>query len=126
MAAPKRILLVDDDPGLRQLLRATLSGPEFTIYETGSGDEALRLVRQLDPDLVILDVRLAPGEPDGLEVCRRLKSDPATRASRILMLSAVKPPPGQQAANGTSPDAYLTKPFSPRALLQYIDDLLGT
>src|SRR5437879_2234535 len=124
MAATKRILRVDDDPGLRQLLQATLSGPEFTIYETGSGDEALRLARELDPDLVILDVYLAPGEPDGLEVCRRLKSDRATRATRVLMLSALKPSPGQQAAHGPGPDAYLTKPFRPRALLQYIDKLL--
>ena len=86
--AARQILLVDDEPGLRQLLLTTLAAPEFTIAQASSGEQALQMTRELHPDLVILDVHLHPAHPDGLEVCRQIKSDPATTASRVMMLTA--------------------------------------
>ena len=78
------ILLVDDDPPKRYTLARTLSRAGFLVQEAGTGAEALRLVASR-PDLVILDVKL----PDisGLEVCRRIKSDPTTRAIPVLHIS---------------------------------------
>src|SRR5438874_572865 len=69
---PKHILLVEDEPGLRHLLRITLTDPDFRISETGSGAQALALVHSSPPDLIILDLYLTPPHPDGLEVCQRL------------------------------------------------------
>jgi DNA-binding response OmpR family regulator len=116
----KCILLVDDEAGLRQLLITTLAAPELTIAQASSGDQALRLVRELHPELIILDVRLNPAHPDGLEVCRQLKSAPDTAGSKILVLTGASDPQDRQAAETAGADYYLTKPFSPRALLDYI------
>src|SRR5689334_5444397 len=88
MSTPaKCILLVDDEAGLRQLLITTLAAPELAIAQAGSGEQALRLARELHPDLIILDVRLNPPVPDGLEVCRQVKGDPQTRRSKVLVLT---------------------------------------
>ena len=65
MITPKSILLVDDELKLRELLNATLAAPEFTIAQASSGEEALRLARQLHPDLIILDKHLKPAHPMG-------------------------------------------------------------
>ncbi len=79
-----RILLVDDDPVKRYTISKTLSRADFTVSEAESGREALRLVTSL-PDLVILDVKLP--DIDGFEVCRQIKSDPATAAIPVLHIS---------------------------------------
>ena len=79
-----RILLVDDDLAKRYTIAKTLTLAGFEVYEAGSGAEALRLVASL-PDLVILDVKLP--DIDGFEVCRRIKSDPATAAIPVLHIS---------------------------------------
>jgi two-component system, OmpR family, phosphate regulon response regulator PhoB len=116
----KRILLVDDDPGLRRLLATTLAAREFAIHQTSNGAEALRLARALRPDLIVLDVQLDPGSPDGLEVCRELKADPATRGMHIVILTGASMPEDRQAALDAGADSYFTKPFSPRRLLDHI------
>jgi DNA-binding response OmpR family regulator len=122
----KHILLVDDEPGLRQLLLTTLAAPEFTISQVASGLEALAVARAQHPDLIILDVGLMPEHPNGLEVCRQLKQDAATADIRILMLTAASRPKDRQDAVQVGADYYFTKPFSPRTLLDYIySALLG-
>ena len=116
----KNILVVDDEAGLRQLLMTTLAAPEFHIIGASNGQQALALARELCPDLIILDVALAPEHPNGFEVCRQLKGDPRTRDSRILMLTAATRPEDRQMAAAAGAEYYFTKPFSPRALLDYI------
>jgi DNA-binding response OmpR family regulator len=120
MIQAKSILLVDDEPGLRQLLMTTLASPDFAIAQAGSGAQALELARQLRPDLIVLDVGLMPEHPNGIEVCAAIKHDPTLTRSRILMLTAATRPEDRQAAQAAGADYYLTKPFSPRALLDYI------
>ncbi len=124
MTTPKSILLVDDELKLRELLNATLAAPEFTIVQASSGEEALRLARQLRPDLIILDKQLKPAHPDGLEVCRELKNDPAMRATHILMLTGSNWPEDRQLAEEAGVDYFFTKPFSPRTLLDQIYKVL--
>ena len=116
----KHILLVDDEAGLRQLLLTTLASPEFTISQVSNGLEALAVARAQHPDLIILDVGLVPEHPNGLEVCRQLKQDPATADIRILMLTGASRPKDRQDAAQAGADYYFTKPFSPRTLLDYI------
>jgi CheY-like chemotaxis protein len=117
----KHILLVEDDPGLRRLLRITFNRPEFRITETPSGAEALTLARTDPPNLIVLDLHLAPAQPDGLEVCRRLKNDPSTTPICIVVLTGTTQPGEHDAAIQAGADAYFTKPFSPLALLDFIE-----
>ena len=116
----RNILVVEDEAGLRQLLLTTLAAPEFTIHQAGSGDQALRMAQELQPDLIILDVGLVPEHPNGFEVCRELKRNTRTQACRVLMLTAASRPEDRQAADAVGADNYFTKPFSPRTLLDYV------
>lgn len=124
MITPKRILLVDDELKLRELLNATLAAPEFTIVQASSGEEALRLARELHPHLIILDKQLKPAHPDGLEVCRELKDDPTMQGTQILMLTGSNWPEDRELAEAAGVDYFFTKPFSPRTLLNQIYKVL--
>lgn len=109
------ILVVDDQRDLRLLIRLSLLSLG-RVETAGNTLEALERIRNDPPRLIVLDVSL--GTESGLELCRRLKADPATAPIRILLLSAY----GQQAdvAAGTTAgaDGYMVKPFSPRELLE--------
>jgi len=124
MSTTKTILVVDDDAGLRKLLQTTLATPELAIIPASSGEQALRLARQLQPELIILDLQLTPAHPNGLEVCRELKSDPALGRTPIVMLTGAHGADKRQAAVAAGVDYFFTKPFSPRMLLDQIDRIL--
>lgn len=124
MSTTKTILLVDDEPGLRLLLQTTLAAPEFAIVQAASGEQALALARSSRPDLIILDMQLTPEHPNGLEVCRELKSDRAMDGTQILMLTGSRWPEDRQAAEAAGVDYFFTKPFSPRTLLDRIYKML--
>jgi CheY-like chemotaxis protein len=115
----RRILLVDDDPGLRLLLRTTLGLDEFAIEEASSAEEAAQIVRFWLPAIVILDVAL-PGM-DGFRFCRELKLSGRYEAPFVLLLT------GQEATREeieeARPDAVLRKPFSPIELVGLLDRL---
>ena len=116
------ILVVDDDPSLRRLLRATL-GSGYLILEAEDGLEALGLVRREHPDLVLLDVRL-PGL-GGLEVCRRIKADPVTAPTKVIIVSVYATGNERAAGLAAGADAYVVKPFSPFALLDTLNRMLS-
>jgi two-component system OmpR family response regulator len=119
----KRILIVDDDVELRELLRGYLGGNGFDVAVAG---DAAALRRQLAagamPDLLILDLML-PGE-DGLALCRALRADPATAALPILMLTARGEDTDRIIGLEMGADDYLPKPFNPRELLARIRSIL--
>src|SRR5690242_9892555 len=83
-----RLLLVDDDPGFRALVRATFDDVEIDIVEAASADEARASIRRRMPDVILLDVRM-PGE-SGLDLCRDLKSNPAMDGVRIVLLTGAE------------------------------------
>ena len=118
----EKILVVDDEEDILELLRFNLSREGCQVSCASSGEEALRLVRTELPDLVVLDLML-PGI-DGLEVTRRLKSDPNTKHLPIVMLTAK----GEEADIVTGlelgADDYVTKPFSPRILVARVRAVL--
>ncbi|HET7556324.1 MAG TPA: HD domain-containing phosphohydrolase [Gaiellaceae bacterium] len=116
----RRLLLVDDDPGLRVLLRTTLAADECAVEETASAEEAADLARFWRPSLVVLDVGL-PGM-SGLAFCRELKEKPVYRAPRVILLTGGETNPEEALSAGA--DALLRKPFSPLDLLGAIDQLL--
>lgn len=122
-ATMNRILIVDDQPDLRELVRMTLEIDGHEVHEAADGASALQAVRQLAPQLVLLDVMM-PGGMDGIAVCRTLRADPARRRTRIVMLSARGQKVDIEAGRAAGADAYLPKPFSPRQLLDVVSRLL--
>ena len=115
----RRILLVDDDPGLRLLLRTTLGLDEFTIEEAESAEDAAQVARFWSPEVVILDVGL-PGM-DGLAFCKELKRTPRYGHPFVLLLTGMDTTRDEVEEAG--PDAVLRKPFSPIELIGVLDRL---
>ena len=120
----KTILVVDDDDDIRGLLRATIERATHQVLEAADGEEALSLVGRAPPDLILLDVNM-PGV-DGPSVCRQLKADAATVAIKILMLTAATQAADRQRGMEAGADGYITKPFSPRSLLDQLGAQLAT
>lgn len=118
----KRILIVDDDPELRELLRGYLGGNGFAVDVAEDGAAMRRQTVAAMPDLVILDLML-PGE-DGLALCRELRAAPATTAMPILMLTARGEDTDRIVGLEMGADDYLPKPFNPRELLARIRSIL--
>ena len=123
MPGSDAVLVAEDDPLLVALLRATFRGTDLRLLEATTGNEALAVARAERPDLVLLDLGL-PGL-DGHEVCRLLKGDPATAGIPVLMLTARTGPEDRQRAADVGADGYVTKPFSPRALVSTVRQWLA-
>lgn len=119
----RSLLIADDDDAVRALVRMTLESESYEILEASNGDDALRFARERGPDLVLLDVMM-PGL-SGLDVCRALKSDPATAGIVCVMLTARAQDADREEAAEAGADDYLTKPFSPLALMRNVDDALA-
>jgi cyclic di-GMP phosphodiesterase len=117
-----RILLVDDDPALRTLLRATFEVADVAVVEAESAAAARRKIRAARPDVILLDVNM-PGTT-GLELCAELKREPATREIPIVLLTG-SDGTMQAAAKKAGADAFVRKPFSPLELLSVAERLAG-
>jgi DNA-binding response OmpR family regulator len=117
-----RILVVDDEPDVIELVRFNLQQAGFEILAAESGDEALQKARANAPDLVVLDVMLP--EMDGFEVCKRLRIEAATARLPIIMLTAKAGEVDRILGLEIGADDYLTKPFSPRELVLRVKKLL--
>jgi two-component system chemotaxis response regulator CheY len=116
------VLIVDDDRFIRRLIATTLEDvADFELHEASDGIQALEVARRERPSLVFLDVDM-PGL-DGIETCRRLRSDDATSASTIVMLTAAHGNRVEDHAEQAGADLFLTKPFSPLELLRLVDRL---
>ncbi len=111
-----RLLLVEDDPALAELLEFRFKAEGYAVTATPDGDEALLLASEEAPDLVVLDWMIE-GSASGIEVCRRLRKGKATAHVPIIMLTARGAEDDKIRGLETGADDYLTKPFSPRELL---------
>jgi DNA-binding response OmpR family regulator len=118
----KKILLVDDEADIRELIRFNLHKEGFDVIAFSNGEDALDGVKEHEPDLIILDVML-PGM-DGTEVCSLLKSNPLYKSIPIVMLSAKIEEIDQLAGLKVGADDYQIKPFSPKVLVAKVSAIL--
>ena len=121
MPAPK-LILVEDDLALAELLEYRFESEGYEVRVTGDGDEALIFASEEVPDLVILDWMIEG--TSGIEVCRRLRRDKATAHVPIIMLTAREAEDDRVRGLDTGADDYVTKPFSPRELLARVAAVL--
>ena len=122
MGTEAKILLVDDEASIRELIRFNLERAGYRVQEATDGNEAINAVRQTKPDLVVLDLML-PGL-DGLDVCRLVKGNRETAAIPIIMLTAKTEEVDKVIGLELGADDYMTKPFSPRELVARIKAVL--
>jgi response regulator RpfG family c-di-GMP phosphodiesterase len=120
--AAMRIMLVDDEPALRELLRATFEGADVTVDEAASGPEAEARIRRRRPDVVVLDLRM-PGM-SGTELCARLKRDARTADIPIVLLTGADAEEARRAQRAGAA-ALVRKPFSPLDLLSVVQRVSG-
>jgi response regulator RpfG family c-di-GMP phosphodiesterase len=117
-----RLLLVDDDPGLRALARETFEAVDVTVDEAEHAEAARRALEAARPDAIVLDVGM-PGM-DGFEFCRELKANETTRDIPVVLLTGTHNG-GEADALAKGVDAYMRKPFSPLELLAVVERLAG-
>jgi DNA-binding response OmpR family regulator len=122
MNSVARILVVDDDPALRELLHAYLTDTGFAVELAGDGVQMRRAMEHTRPDAIVMDLMM-PGE-DGLSLTRQLRASAATATIPVLMLSARGEEIDRVVGLEMGADDYLAKPFSPRELLARLRALL--
>lgn len=120
----KRALIVEDQADIRELIRMTLELEDMEIHEAENGDAGWVVAQKLLPDLILLDVMM-PGVMDGFDVCKLLRADPRLRRSKVVMLTARSQDTDRQQGLQAGADAYLTKPFSPKQLLDVVKRLVS-
>jgi len=116
------ILIVEDEPSLVELLRYNLEKADFEVQTARDGDEALVAIDERAPDLVLLDWMLPM--TSGIEVCRRIRRQPATRDLPIVMLTARGEEADRVRGLDSGADDYVTKPFSPNELIARVRAVL--
>ncbi|MBN1827022.1 MAG: response regulator transcription factor [Candidatus Eisenbacteria bacterium] len=121
---PKKphVVVIEDEPDIVEVIAYNLSREGFIVSPVLNGEEGLRKVRKEAPDLVLLDLML-PGI-DGVEICKKLKSDPGTRGIPVIMVTAKGDESDVVLGLGVGADDYLTKPFSPKELVARVKAVL--
>jgi CheY-like chemotaxis protein len=118
----RTILIVDDDESIRRLIATTLEDVSgYRMTQAGDGEEAVRRAREVRPSIVFLDIDMP--RLNGIETCRRLKSEPSTADATIVMLTGDAEQEAELEARRAGADLFLTKPFSPLHLLRLVDRL---
>ena len=114
----KKILIADDEPNIRILVSSML-GKDYTVIEASDGEEAIDVAHNQKPDFILMDI-LMP-KVDGYIACHAIKTDPATKAIPVVMLTAVGYELNKRLAEEVGADGYITKPFSSQDLLDTVD-----
>jgi len=118
----KQIVVIEDEPDILEVLCYNLKREGYQVFESLDGREGLALIEQKLPDIVMLDLML-PGI-DGLEICRKLKSNPRTEHIPIIMVTAKGEESDVVLGLGVGADDYIPKPFSPKELIARVKAVL--
>ena len=118
----RKIIIVEDEEDIREIIQYTLNREGYKAFSVGNGQDALQMIRETIPDLVLLDLML----PDlsGIDICRHLKSNLETEDIRIVMVTAKGTEADIVLGLSLGADDYVTKPFSPRELLERVKAVL--
>ena len=119
----KKILIVDDHKDIRNLVENTLKSDRFVFLQAEKGEEAIDIALKIKPDLILMDIMMSEGI-DGLEATRRLKRNPETKDSFIIMLSAKGKKEDYKNGFEAGADDYFEKPFSPLRLMNKVEEVL--
>jgi DNA-binding response OmpR family regulator len=119
----KRVLIADDEPNIVTSLEFLMENAGYETKVATNGNEALELAASFRPDLMLLDIMFPLRS--GYEVCQQLKSDPATRDIKVVIISAKGRDVEVAKALELGADAYIAKPFSTRELVAKVRDMLG-
>lgn len=119
----KKVLIVESQPEVRELLSLTFETGPYNIILAENGEQALSLARSQRPEIILMDVVL-PGSIDGLQLCHQFKTDPHTKDSYVLILTAKGQAADKEKGYAAGADGYIVKPFSPMKLLQKVRDIL--
>ncbi len=117
-----QILVVEDQESIRRMIEALVKARGYQVKAASAGAKALEMIAEEIPDVVLLDLTM-PGQFDGLDVCRRLRADPATQGLPVIIITAVAEESARQAAMEAGATAFYNKPFSPIALLKALEKL---
>ena len=120
----KKILVVDDQLEVRELVKVTLRSDDYKVIQAESGEKAVEVARSEKPDLIIMDIMM-PGGMDGLEATRILKNDSKTKDCQIIMLTAKGQQFDREKGFEAGADDYFVKPFSPLELIKKVEEILG-
>jgi len=120
----KKILIADDEPYILRSLSFVLKKEGFDIETACNGEEALEKAQQFNPKILFLDVMMP--KKDGYEVCNKLKSNPETKDIYIIMLTAKGQIIDKEKGLTTGADEYITKPFSPREIVNKVKKIMGS
>ncbi|HET9952423.1 MAG TPA: response regulator [Candidatus Eisenbacteria bacterium] len=118
-----RILVVDDEIYIVHILDFSLGMEGYEVLTALDGEQALERLKSDKPDLIVLDIMMP--KVDGYEVCRTIKTNPETQHIPVILLSAKGRNVDQKMGFDVGADDYITKPFSPRKLVERINSLLG-
>ncbi len=122
----KKILIVDDQREIRDLIATTLRIGPYEIFQAANGPEALNLARRERPDLILLDVMMEAGGMDGFEACRRIKTAMETSHSFVMILTARGQKSDLEQGFAAGANDYFTKPFSPLELMAKVDEVMSS
>jgi two-component system cell cycle response regulator DivK len=114
----KRILVVEDQPDTRRIIRDMLAPTDYEITEAENGEEVLAAIAKQRPDLILMDVQLPI--MDGYTATRRIRADPVLRSIAIIAVTSYALDGEEKTARAAGCDDYVPKPFSPRQLLAKI------
>ena len=120
-AKGKKILLVDDEPGIRRILRIFLEVEGFQVLEAVNATQAFRAIGEERPDVVILDVILFG--TTGFEICEKIKSDPKTRDIFVILFTALTKDSDVAEGERVGADLYLMKPLNPRDIVERVKSI---
>ena len=118
------ILVVDDDPYIQRSLSFVLRKEGFEVEVASNGEEALNKARELKPKIIMLDLMMP--KLNGFAACRAIKSDPLTKSSYVIILTAKGQEVDKEAGLKEGADEFMTKPFSPKELVVKVRSILET
>lgn len=122
MSVTTRILIVDDDPAIRRMIRISLGSRDYAIHEAATALEGLRLAHDIGPDIALVDIGM-PGHFDGFSLCEAMNNDLQFKHTRVIVITGYDDTEDIDRAERLGVSAYVVKPFAPDRLRQLVRSL---